>query len=78
MKKIKIFMPLLNEGTNVSRPVIAYDMGDNIYKIIGTDDGYNPDVLEEEWLFPIGSYITCIIVQNNNETTLVANELYKF
>lgn len=71
-------MPLLNEGTMVSRPVIALDMGENRYKIIGTEKGLKPEDLDEEWLFPIGSYVTCNTVQSPNGTTLVANELYNF
>lgn len=71
-------MPLLNEGTMVSRPVTALDMGDNIYKIIGIEMGFNPEDLGEEWLFPIGSYVTCKTVQSAIGTTLIANELYNF
>jgi hypothetical protein len=34
MKQKLIYMPLLNEETTVSRPVVASDMGSNIYKMI--------------------------------------------
>ncbi|MFV0376507.1 MAG: hypothetical protein ACK5JD_04305 [Mangrovibacterium sp.] len=51
-KQIQIYMPLLNEGTEVSRPVIAFDMGNNKYRIIGTEQGLTPKDLGEEWLFP--------------------------
>ncbi len=47
MKQIKIFMPLLNEGTTVSRPIIALDMENNIYKILGTEQSLGPDDLDE-------------------------------
>jgi len=59
MKQKLIYMPLLNEGTIVSRPVVACDMGNNTYKIIGTKQGLKPEELDEEWLFPVGSYVTC-------------------
>jgi len=68
-----IYMPLLNEGTKVLRPVVAHYMGDNLYKIIGTEDGLQSDDLDEEWLFPIGSHVTCKIEQNGNEMILVAD-----
>ena len=31
MRKI-LYMPLLNEGTTVLRPVIATEMGNNVYR----------------------------------------------
>ena len=62
----------------VSRPVVSLDMGNNIYKIIGTENGLNPEDLGEEWLFPIGCYVTCNTVQSAIGITLVANELYNF
>jgi hypothetical protein len=75
MPHSQIFMPLLNEGTTVSRPIVALDMGKNIYKIVGTEQGLGPEDLDEEWLFPIGSCVTCKIVQHSKETMLVADNL---
>lgn len=75
MNQIQIFMPLLNEGTTVSRPIIALDMGNNIYKILGTEQGLGPDDLDEEWLFPIGSCVTCKIVQHTTGTMLIADNI---
>ena len=68
-------MPLLNEGTTVSRSVVALDMGNNIYQIVGTEQGLSPKDLDEEWLFPIGSYVTCKRLQSPTGTILVANNL---
>jgi hypothetical protein len=48
MKKIRIYMPLLNEGTNVVRPVVACIMESNIYKILGTKQGLTPEDLDED------------------------------
>ena len=70
-------MPLLNEGTTVSRPVVASDMGNNIYKIIGTEHGLSPEDLGEEWLFPIGSYVICKIEKRTIGTILIADNLLK-
>jgi len=70
-------MPLLNEGTTVSRPVLAYDMGNNIYKIIGTEQGLKPEDLDEEWLFPVGSYVACRTIRIATDTVLIANNSFK-
>jgi len=72
MKQVQIFMPLLNEGTTVSRPIVALDMGNNIYKILGTEQGEGPYDLDEEWLFPIGSCVTCATMTHSTETILIA------
>jgi hypothetical protein len=75
MKKVLIYMPLLNEGTKVVRPVIAYDLGSNIYKILGDKQGLTPEELDEEWLYPIGSYVACKTEQNESDTILVVSSL---
>jgi hypothetical protein len=54
-----IYMPLLNEGTYVFRPIIARKIDNNdLYQVLGTRDGLSPEELDEEWLFPIGSIVT--------------------
>ncbi|MDR1763282.1 MAG: hypothetical protein LBR64_04935 [Dysgonamonadaceae bacterium] len=63
MKKTIIYMPLLNEGTRVSRPVIAQRIGKNHYKVLGVENGLSPEHLDEEWLFPIGSCVACELEQ---------------
>ena len=68
-------MPLLNEGTTVSRPVIASYIGNNIYLIMGTEQGLKPENIDEEWLFPVGSYVTCKIEHSATGTVLIANAL---
>jgi len=67
-------MPLLNEGTTVLRPVVAFDMGNNVYKIIGTEQGLKPEDLDEEWLFPVGSCVTCIVRQDVNGMILIVDK----
>ena len=68
-------MPLLNEGTTVLRPVVASDIGNNIYKIIGTEQGLTPEDLDEEWLFPVGSYVICKTEKRTIGTILIADNL---
>lgn len=70
-------MPLNAEGTEVSRPVIAMDMGNNMFKILGTAQGLTPEELDEEWLFPIGSYVKCKTLQRPVGIILIASELHK-
>ena len=54
MMKYIIYMRLLDEGTDVFRPVPALELGNSIYKIEGYDI-YNPE--DEVWEFPPGSYV---------------------
>lgn len=53
MKKI-IYIQLLNEGSVAYRPVSAYEIGNNIFKVDGSDI-YDPD--DEEWEFPPETYV---------------------
>ena len=46
-----------------------------IYKIIGTEQGLMPEDLDEDWLFPIGSYVKCKTVQSATDTLLVVYEM---
>lgn len=69
-------MPLLNEGTNVCRPVIAHIVGNNVYNIVGTIQGELPEDLDEEWLFPVGSNVMCRISKKDGDEILIVNKLY--
>ncbi len=53
MKKI-IYIQLLNEGSIAYRPVSAYEIKKNIYKIDGSEC-YNPE--DEEWEFLPETYV---------------------
>jgi hypothetical protein len=55
-KKAKIFVRLLDEGTSVSRPVEALDLGNGLFKILPVSDY---DVLDELWEFPPDSTVRC-------------------
>ena len=51
---VELQVRLLNEGTTVSRPTQALDMGDGIFELLPTPD-YDPE--DEEWEFPPGSLV---------------------
>jgi hypothetical protein len=48
-----IYVPLLDEGTDVWRPVEATRLAENVYIILGAV----PD--DETWAFPPGSRVRC-------------------
>jgi hypothetical protein len=52
--RIKVYVRLLEEGTDVSRPTEAYQVGDHIYKLLPTQ---HYDSLDEKWEFPPGSLV---------------------
>ena len=49
-----IYIQLLKEGVEVYRPVSAYKLKDNVYKIQGRDI-YDPD--NEQWEFLPDTYV---------------------
>ena len=63
-----IYMPLLNEGTDVWRPVSAFWQDDGSYVITGTI----PD--DEEWMFQPGSRVRCVLKKLSAGWCLVAVE----
>jgi hypothetical protein len=67
-----IHIPLLDEGTDVSRPTQGSAMGDNTYRVIATDS-YELD--GEHWMFPPGSIVRCKEKPTNAGKILVAYEL---
>ena len=50
-----VYMPLLNEGTDVWRPVQATPLTGETYRVEGEVPA------EEEWAFPPGSVVRCIL-----------------
>ena len=68
MKKM-IYVSLLNEGTQVYRPVPAYEIGNDIYKIDGFEM-YKPEV--ETWEFLPGTYVLVQQKVLQGESVLVA------
>jgi hypothetical protein len=53
MRPTTLFMPLLNEGTEVWRSVEAEPLGDGTFRILG------PTPNSEEWAFGPGSIVSC-------------------
>jgi hypothetical protein len=50
---VQIFVPLLNEGTNVWRPVEAEHLGDDRYRIMQEQ----PE--DEDWPVALGQIVQC-------------------
>jgi hypothetical protein len=62
-KKARIYVRLLDEGTEVSRPTEALDLGGGLFKILPTAD-YSAD--DESWEFPPGSTVRVEKVKNDS------------
>ena len=74
LKKIELWkkiicVQLLNEGSVAYRPVSAYLIEKNIYKIDGSEC-YNPE--DEEWEFLPGMYVLVEEKKLSGENVLVA------
>jgi hypothetical protein len=53
---VPVYVRLLNEGTDVSRPTEALDLGNGLFELLPTSD-YDPE--NETWEFPPGSLVLC-------------------
>jgi hypothetical protein len=69
INSIQVYVPLLNEGTNVLRPATGVVVGPDVVRVEATDD-YDPDI--EEWEFPPGSEVRCVTESRNGTQILVA------
>ena len=54
--KVKVFVRLLDEGTDVSRPTEALDLGGGLFELLPTPDC---DSEVETWEFSPGSIVRC-------------------
>ncbi len=64
-----IYMPLLDEGTDVWQPVDATYLSDDIYRV----DETMPD--GEKWAFPQGSLVRCertSVMEDQSDLTAVS------
>lgn len=68
---VEIFIPLLNEGTDVLRPTQGLVLGSNEVQVLPTPD-YDPTV--EEWEFPPGAKVRCVREIRGGRELLVARE----
>jgi len=53
--KTKVFVELLNEGTQVWRPRDAIELRPNVFVILSA----NTDAQQEEWRFKPGEIVSC-------------------
>jgi hypothetical protein len=67
--RVKIFVYLLEEGTDVWRPTEAVPIGDGLFKILPTPE-YDPE--DEVWEFPPGSIVRCETRQDDSGQYIVA------
>ena len=74
MNEETIYIYLLNEGTDVWRPVKAFQVKENIYKI----SSVNTDPEDEIWQFNKGDFVRCefkpLSEKDNYQDKLVAVE----
>jgi hypothetical protein len=63
-----IYVSLLDEGTDVWRPVEAEHVSDNRYRIVST----NSDPDDEHWEFQTGEVVRCELRDLSGEKCLVA------
>jgi hypothetical protein len=66
---VEIYVPLLNEGTDVLRPTTGLVLGANVVQVCATADY---DATIEEWEFPPGSKVKCVLEVRGDRNVLVA------
>jgi len=69
--KIEIYVPLLNEGTDVVRPTQGIVLGSDEVQVLPTPH-YDP--ADEEWEFPPGTRVRCVREFRNGRELLVARQ----
>lgn len=67
--EIVIYIPLLNEGTDVVRPTTGILLQPDVVRVLSTAD-YDPRL--EEWEFPPGSTVRCVKEFREGREVLVA------
>jgi hypothetical protein len=70
--RTKIYVRLLDEGTEVSRPTVARELGAGLYEILPTEQ-YDPE--DEKWEFPPGSVVKAKRIDDDTGTYLLATAL---
>lgn len=70
METNTIYVYLLDEGTDVWRPVEAQEVGNCVYKIVSVNT--NPE--DEEWQFKTGSIVRCRKMKLSQGERIVAFE----
>ena len=70
-KTVDLYIPLLNEGTEVLRPTKGLLVESDAVQVLATAD-YDPAI--EEWEFPPGSKVKCVSEIKGDRTLLVARQ----
>ncbi|MDQ7247291.1 hypothetical protein [Dongia sedimenti] len=70
--RMTVYVRLLNEGTEVCRPVAAQEVAPGKYRLIKS---IGSDALDEEWEFPVGAVVRCVEQQRDGQDVLVAVSL---
>jgi hypothetical protein len=70
-KIIELYMPLLNEGTEVFRPTTGVLLGSDVVQVLATAD-YDPT--NEEWAFPPGSKVRCVSETRGGQMLMIARQ----
>jgi hypothetical protein len=68
-ERVQLYVPLLNEGTDVLRPTTGVFVGPDVIRIEASAD-YDPDT--EEWEFPPGSEVRGVAEFRGGRQILVA------
>jgi hypothetical protein len=69
--EVQIYVPLLNEGTEVLRSTTGIVLESGVVRISATRD-YNPDI--EQWAFLPGSVVRCVNEFRGGRKFLVARQ----
>ena len=70
-ESIVLYIPLLNEGTDVLRPTTGVVLGPDMVQVLATPD-YDPAI--EEWEFPPGSRVRCVTEIRGGRELLVVRQ----
>ena len=70
--RLLLYVRLLDEGTDVFRPVWAEPLGSGVYELIAPSD-YDPE--DEEWEFLPGTHVSVSQRQGETEEMFVAAPL---
>jgi hypothetical protein len=69
--KTEVYVPLLNEGTDVLRPTQGLVLGADEVQVLPTPS-YDP--ADEEWEFPPGTRVKCVREVRGGRELLVARQ----
>ena len=69
IERTQIYIPLLNEGTDVLRPATGVFVNPDTVRVESPPD-YDPNI--EEWEFPPGSEVHCVAEYRDGRQILVA------